>query len=147
MNYLFPEHYKYSLKSENENDCGKAKILVLSPTRELCIQIKNNVSKLCPPSVNCLALYGGESLWHQQQKCNHKIDIVVGTPGRIIDLVKKGSLYLHRIQYFVVDEADKMFGLGFSEQVKSISQYIRPDRQSNFTFIVNIWLLFMSAFV
>lgn len=95
------------------------------------MQIASNFNKFCPKSIKSLSLFGGGSLYEQQKSCNQEVDVVIGTPGRIIDLVKKNVLFLHRVTYLVFDEADKMLNMGFGEQVKSISKSVRPDRQSN----------------
>lgn len=67
-------------------------------------------------------------------------EILVGTPGRLIDMIKMKATNLRRVSYLVLDEADRMFDLGFEPQVRSICENIRPDRQSGFIFfIIYLW--------
>lgn len=104
--------------------------LVLAPTRELCQQIYQEAKKFGKAyNINVVCAYGGGSMWEQCKACEEGTEIIIATPGRIIDLVKKKATNLQRVSYLVFDEADRMFDLGFEPQVRSIADHVRPDRQ------------------
>ncbi|KAI9096880.1 P-loop containing nucleoside triphosphate hydrolase protein [Phlyctochytrium arcticum] len=106
--------------------------LVLAPTRELAQQICSQAKKYGKSYNLKVNLVCGGASKGEQYKSLRKggNEIVVGTPGRIIDLVKMKALDLRRVSYLVLDEADRMFDLGFEPQVRSICDNIRPDRQT-----------------
>jgi ATP-dependent RNA helicase DDX42 len=76
------------------------------------------------------AVYGGDSKWEQQKALQGGTEVCIATPGRLIDMVKAKATRLDRVTYLVLDEADRMFDMGFEPQVKSIVNTTRPDRQS-----------------
>lgn len=95
--------------------------LVLSPTRELCIQIANdirNFSKFLP--TRTVAVYGGEDIRTQLKQLDTPPQIIVATPGRLIDLIDRGRVKLDAIRYLVLDEADEMLNMGFKEDIETI---------------------------
>ncbi|WP_449277862.1 DEAD/DEAH box helicase [Leucobacter sp. GX24907] len=98
------------------------KALVLAPTRELALQVceafESYASEL--PEVHLLPIYGGQGYGPQLSALRRGVDIVVGTPGRIMDHLNKGSLDLTEIEYLVLDEADEMLKMGFAEDVETI---------------------------
>ncbi len=96
--------------------------LVLCPTRELALQITKDIESYTTelPKINACAVYGGESMYHQLRRLSKGPQIVVGTPGRINDMVKRRKLDLSRIQWLVLDEADEMLNMGFKEELDSI---------------------------
>ncbi|CDS42068.1 ATP dependent RNA helicase DDX42 [Echinococcus multilocularis] len=105
--------------------------IVCVPTRELAIQIYTEAKKLAKPyNLNVVCAYGGGSMWEQQKACEVGCEILICTPGRLIDLVKKKATNLRRVTFLVFDEADKMFNLGFEPQVRSIANHVRPDKQA-----------------
>ncbi|CAH1788169.1 unnamed protein product [Owenia fusiformis] len=105
--------------------------LILAPTRELAQQIYNEAKKIAKVfNIKVVCTYGGGSLWEQGKACEEGAEIIVATPGRLIDLVKKKSTNLRRVTYLVFDEADRMFDLGFEPQVRSIANHVRPKRQA-----------------
>ncbi|KAF6772462.1 hypothetical protein AHF37_09047 [Paragonimus kellicotti] len=109
--------------------------VICAPTRELAQQIYSEAKKLAKVyNLTVVCAYGGGSLWEQQKACEAGCEILICTPGRLIDLVKKKSTNLRRVTYLVFDEADKMFNLGFEPQVRSIANHVRPDRQSEFSY-------------
>lgn len=109
---------------------GKAAMgVVLAPTRELAKQVENEL-KESAPNVEVICVYGGVSIEAQQRQLQRGVDVVVGTPGRIIDLLRRGSLNFHEVQYVVLDEADRMLAVGFAEDVEVIFQHLPPQRQS-----------------
>lgn len=77
-----------------------------------------------------MCVYGGVSYNVQQNALSRGVDVVVGTPGRIIDLINGGSLQLGEVQYLVLDEADQMLAVGFEEDVETILQQLPANRQS-----------------
>lgn len=105
--------------------------LILAPTRELSIQIYNEAKKFGKVyNIHVVCAYGGGSKWEQSKALEGGAEIVVATPGRMIDLVKMKATNLRRVTYLVLDEADKMFNMGFEPQVRSICNHVRPDRQT-----------------
>lgn len=95
--------------------------LVLSPTRELCIQISNdlkNFSKFLKTRV--VPVYGGEDIRTQLKQLDATPQIIVATPGRLIDLIDRGKIKLENIRYLVLDEADEMLNMGFKEDIETI---------------------------
>ncbi|CAG5135669.1 unnamed protein product, partial [Candidula unifasciata] len=105
--------------------------VILAPTRELSQQIYHEAKKFGKVyNINVVCAYGGGSMWEQSKACQEGAEIIVATPGRLIDLVKKKVTNLQRVTYLVFDEADRMFDMGFEPQVRSIANHVRPDRQT-----------------
>ena len=106
--------------------------LVLAPTRELASQIHVETKKFAKGfDIQVLAIFGGMNKLDQFKGLKRGAEVVVGTPGRVIDMcTMKNALKLNRVTYFVLDEADRMFDLGFEPQVRSVANNIRPDRQT-----------------
>ena len=104
--------------------------LVLAPTRELAVQIETELAKFLSNGLNIACLYGGAPKGHQIRQLNQGCEIVVATPGRLIDLVKSGCTNLQRVTYLVLDEADRMLDMGFEIQLREILSFIRPDKQT-----------------
>uniref|UniRef100_K4A670 RNA helicase n=2 Tax=Setaria italica TaxID=4555 RepID=K4A670_SETIT len=105
------------------------RVLVLAPTRELAKQVEKEI-KESAPKLSTVCVYGGVSYNVQQNALSRGVDVVVGTPGRIIDLINGGSLQLGEVQYLVLDEADQMLAVGFEEDVETILQQLPAERQS-----------------
>lgn len=103
--------------------------IILVPTRELAVQIYEVIRDLGNPKVKALPIYGGVSINNQITKLENGINIVIGTPGRIIDLFKRKKLRLNDMRFVVVDEADRMFDMGFTPDVKYILDQIHSDYQ------------------
>ncbi len=103
--------------------------LILVPTRELANQIYEVVRDLGNSRVKAFPIYGGVSINNQITKLENGINIIIGTPGRIIDLYKRRKLRLNEIRFVVVDEADRMFDMGFTPDVKYILNQIHSDYQ------------------
>lgn len=104
--------------------------LVLSPTRELCLQIASDLESFAKflPEVHVLAVYGGSSIETQIRSLKRGVDIVVATPGRLLDLMRRHALSLEGIHTVVLDEADEMLNMGFSEDLKAILSEIPEER-------------------
>jgi ATP-dependent RNA helicase DeaD len=109
--------------------------LVVCPTRELCIQIVNEVElfKKFMPGMHVVAVYGGTSIGLQIRDLKRGVQIVVATPGRLIDLIERKAINLEQIKYVVLDEADEMLNMGFQEDIEFILQNT-PQRESTWLF-------------
>lgn len=104
--------------------------IVVAPTRELAIQVADEMMSFkTDRNIKVATVYGGQSISQQLRRLKSGVDIVVGTPGRIIDHLKRGSLKLDQAQYVVLDEADEMLNMGFREDIESILEYANEDRQ------------------
>jgi ATP-dependent RNA helicase DeaD len=105
--------------------------VVLTPTRELAIQVHDAMSQFIGYSgLRVLAIYGGQSIDRQILQLKRGVHIVVGTPGRVIDLLERGSLKLDQVKWFVLDEADEMLSMGFIDDVERILSQAPDERQT-----------------
>ncbi len=106
--------------------------LVLSPTRELGVQIANDLKDYSKfmPEINVIAVYGGASIDNQVKELQRGGQIVVGTPGRIVDLIKRRKLKVENINYLVLDEADEMLSMGFKDELDEILSNTPSSRQT-----------------
>ncbi|KAM3598527.1 uncharacterized protein V6R79_019089 [Siganus canaliculatus] len=120
------------IMDQKELETGEGPIAVIvCPTRELCQQIHAECKRFGKAySLRSVAVYGGGSMWEQAKALQEGAEIVVCTPGRLIDHIKKKATSLQRVTYLVFDEADRMFDMGFEYQVRSIASHVRPDRQT-----------------
>lgn len=109
--------------------------LVICPTRELCLQIVKEMElfKKFQPSVRIVAVYGGSSISMQIRDLRRGVQIVVATPGRLIDLIERKAINLEQIKYVVLDEADEMLNMGFQEDIEAILKNT-PERDSTWLF-------------
>jgi hypothetical protein len=107
---------------------GEGTILVIEPTRELANQVASEIRKLSS-KVRVVTVFGGVSYENQRRMIAHGVDIVVGTPGRLTDLVKQGYASFQNSHTVILDEADEMLRMGFRQQIEEILLYTRPDRQ------------------
>lgn len=104
--------------------------IVLAPTRELAVQVSVELNSLKgTQNFSIVPIYGGQSWGMQRKHLQAGVDIVVGTPGRVMDHLEKGTLKLDEIEYFVLDEADEMLNMGFVEDIEAILEYAKPGRQ------------------
>lgn len=96
--------------------------VILSPTRELCLQIADDMEGFSKylPEVRVLAVYGGTNIEPQIRALAHGVDVIVATPGRLMDLMKRGAANLSAVRYVVLDEADEMLSMGFQEDLNAI---------------------------
>ena len=93
--------------------------LILAPTRDLAIQVTEELASLRGEKpLHLLTVYGGQSISEQQRRLKRGAQIVVGTPGRILDLLRRGDLHLDSVGWVVLDEADEMLNMGFIEDVE-----------------------------
>ena len=111
---------------------GKVSGLILTPTRELAQQVSEVCMSLLgyKSNINLALIVGGASMQNQLVQLKKRPKIIIGTPGRINDLLEKKSLILKYFNYFVLDEADRMLDMGFQDQVEKIIQYLPIKRQS-----------------
>jgi len=106
-------------------------VLVLAPTRELAVQIKKEADKFGGTSrIKSACLYGGAPKNEQIRELNQGCEIVIATPGRLIDLLTIRKTNLRRVTYLVLDEADRMLDMGFEPQIRTILSQIRPIKQT-----------------
>ncbi len=104
--------------------------IILTPTRELAIQVAEEINSLKGKrDLQIAPIYGGQSIDQQFRKLRKGIDIVVGTPGRVIDHIKRGTLVLKNISFFVLDEADEMLNMGFIEDIKEIIKSTNSNKR------------------
>src|SRR5215218_1177175 len=105
--------------------------LILVPTRELAIQVTNEINKFSKyVGIRTISIYGGQSIAIQQEQLRKGVQIVVATPGRLIDHLKRGSIQLDNVKFVVLDEADRMLDMGFIEDIKFILFYVNEERQT-----------------
>jgi ATP-dependent RNA helicase DDX5/DBP2 len=106
---------------------------VLAPTRELAMQIEaeaQKYSKIC--GFETLCIYGGSSKGPQIRRLNQGVDVLIATPGRCNDLAEMGALRLSKVEYLVLDEADRMLDMGFEPQIRAIIEQLPEERQNLF---------------
>lgn len=104
--------------------------LVLSPTRELALQITTELRKLGKfTGTKILTIYGGQPITFQLEALNRGVHVIVGTPGRVIDHIKRGTLQLDSVRFVVLDEADTMLDMGFIEDIEFVLDLIPRRRQ------------------
>ncbi len=110
---------------------GAIQTLILAPTRELAIQVSEELLKLCKyEKYKILPIYGGQSFDRQLAALKRGVDIVVGTPGRILDHINRRTLKLQNVKFLVLDEADEMLNMGFIEDIESILSNLNEERQT-----------------
>ena len=109
------------------------KALILAPTRELANQVADEIYSLKgKKDIRVLAVYGGASIENQIKKLKSGVDIVVGTPGRVMDLMRKKVLKVNKLDYFVLDEADEMLNMGFLEDIELILEQTNDEKKMLF---------------
>jgi ATP-dependent RNA helicase DeaD len=107
-------------------------VIILSPTRELAVQIGKNIQDFSKymKGVNVLTVYGGANIQDQIRGLNKGVQIVVGTPGRTVDLIKRRSLKLENVRWLILDEADEMLNMGFKDELDKILEVTPDDKQT-----------------
>ena len=106
--------------------------LILSPTRELCLQIADDLKDFSKymNGINIVAVYGGTSIENQIRSLRHGAQVIVATPGRLIDLMNRGKANLEKVYNVVLDEADEMLNMGFTESINEIFEGVPADRNT-----------------
>ena len=114
------------------SDSKDTQAIILSPTRELALQIAKNITDFSKnlKGVKTLAVYGGSSIEDQIRKLKKGVQIVVGTPGRTVDLINRKQLKLSNIQWLILDEADEMLNMGFKDELDKILAVTPKDKQT-----------------
>ncbi|TVZ54794.1 ATP-dependent RNA helicase DeaD [Lutibacter sp. Hel_I_33_5] len=118
----------------DENN-SNVQAIILSPTRELAVQIGNNIKDFCKyqKNVKVTTVYGGSSMEDQIRSLKKGSQIVVGTPGRTVDLIKRRALKLGNVQWLVLDEADEMLNMGFKDELDKVLE-ATPDTKQTLLF-------------
>jgi len=112
-------------------DAHRARALILTPTRELCVQVEQSFKKYGRHSkVRVVSIYGGVGLEPQQEKLRKGVDVVVATPGRLLDLMDRQNVVFDDLEILVLDEADRMLDMGFAPQLNKIVAEIPRYRQT-----------------
>jgi ATP-dependent RNA helicase DeaD len=110
---------------------GPVQALILVPTRELAVQVTSEINRLAKyTGIRTVSVYGGQSINIQNDQLERGAQIIVATPGRLIDHIKHGSIQLDSVKYVVLDEADRMLDMGFIDDMKFILFYVNEDRQT-----------------
>ncbi len=121
------------LQRIGSSDDGAQKIrgLILVPTRELAMQVAEAVHKYGRPlAIRVLPIYGGQAMQQQLRALKRGVDVVVATPGRALDHIRRGTLALDAVQMLVLDEADEMLDMGFAEDLEAILSAVPAERQT-----------------
>lgn len=122
--------YAASILSKIDVAAPGVKAIILTPTRELALQVCEETTVLNKDSkFDILAVYGGSSIETQIRALRKGVDIVAGTPGRVMDLIKRKILNIDQLSFFVLDEADEMLNMGFLEDIEFIFNKTNPNKQ------------------
>lgn len=115
-----------------DSNLHKVQALILSPTRELSIQITNDLRNYAKEmrNIHIVAVYGGEDIRKQLKELDKTPQIIVATPGRLIDLIERGKIKLNDVNYLVLDEADEMLNMGFKEEIETILKETPATRKT-----------------
>ncbi len=124
LSFLLPILQKVNPNSKN------TEVLILSPTRELAIQITEEANKFNINDLGILAAYGGKDVGSQLKKLNKGINIIIATPGRLIDHLERKSIDLSKLNTVVIDEADQMLLMGFRNEIEKIMSYAPKKLQT-----------------
>jgi ATP-dependent RNA helicase DeaD len=110
---------------------GPIQALIVAPTRELAVQVTAEINRLARyTGIRTVSIYGGQSINIQNDRLRRGVQIIVATPGRLIDHIKQGSIVLDDVKFVVLDEADRMLDMGFVDDIKFILFYVNEDRQT-----------------
>ncbi|KAF9671601.1 hypothetical protein SADUNF_Sadunf12G0064500 [Salix dunnii] len=128
--YMLPAFVHVAAQPRLEQGDGPI-VLVLAPTRELAVQIQEEGLKFgSRANIRSTCIYGGAPKGPQIRDLRRGVEIVIATPGRLIDMLEAQHTNLRRVTYLVLDEADRMLDMGFEPQIRKIISQIRPDRQT-----------------
>jgi len=117
--------------SKMEKSFGKIQVLILTPTRELAIQINDELSRVTKfAKFTSLPVYGGQPIDRQLRALRNGVDIVVGTPGRVLDHMRRKSIDFSSVNFFVLDEADEMLNMGFIDDIRDIMSSLQENKQT-----------------
>ena len=122
--------YAAGILNNIDFNTSDTKALIVTPTRELAIQVSREIEELGKYlNLMVVCVYGSSNIQDQIKKLKKNVDVVVGTPGRIKDLLKRRVLKVHNLKFFVLDEADEMLDMGFSEDLEAIFKSTNNDKQ------------------
>jgi ATP-dependent RNA helicase DeaD len=121
--------FAYAVPAVEFLDGNDLQVLVLCPTRELAVQVSNEFKKVTE-SHKVVAVYGGQEISYQLRALKNGVQIVVGTPGRIMDHIRRKTLKLNNVKMVVIDEADNMLDMGFIDDIKTILNEVPAQRQT-----------------
>ncbi len=112
-------------------EINRPQALILSPTRELCLQIAADLADFLKymPDIKVLPVYGGSSIESQIRSLRKGVQVIVATPGRLIDLIKRGEVKLADVHTVILDEADEMLNMGFVESIDEILEHVPKERK------------------
>ncbi len=115
-----------------DEDDKQTQAIILSPTRELAVQIGNNIESFSKylPSLKTVTVYGGANIEQQIKQLKRGAQIVVGTPGRTVDLIRRRALKLQNVKWLVLDEADEMLNMGFKEELDKVLAATPKEKQT-----------------
>ena len=123
-------HRILKARAESPADTGFTRVLILAPTRELCVQIEDDVQGFTyHTDLTSVAVYGGIEMGAQERALKAGVDIVVATPGRLMDHQRNGAVNFSRVDTFVLDEADRMMDMGFWPDVCRIANTLPPKEK------------------
>ena len=124
--------YGIPLLQKIDTDSKDTQAVIICPTRELCLQITDDLKDFSKymPDVRVVAVYGGTSIVNQINALKKGVQIIVATPGRLIDLMNRGVAHLDKVSNVVLDEADEMLNMGFSESIDAILEGVPTDRNT-----------------
>ena len=112
---------------------GTPRALILAPTRELAAQIRDSIQTYGRfLRLSSTVIYGGVNQIHQVKVLNRGVDVLVATPGRLLDLIQQGFIHLNEVEVFILDEGDRMLDMGFMPDIKRIVSHIPEERQTLF---------------
>jgi ATP-dependent RNA helicase RhlE len=129
--FVLPMLQMLSATSNGSPAPGRPRALILAPTRELAVQIGDSVKtygQFLP--IKSTTIFGGVPTGRQIKRLGHGVDIVIATPGRLLDLMNQKKLRLDDVEIFVLDEADRMLDMGFVNDVRKIAERVGKDRQT-----------------
>lgn len=129
---LLEKLIKVTKRGKQPTTRGKRiRALILTPTRELAVQIEESVAQYSQYlDLNSMALYGGVNMEEQKERLVEGVDILVATPGRLLDLLHQRALYFDEIETLILDEADRMLDMGFIDDIRKIIDRLPLDRQN-----------------
>ena len=114
-----------------DSDTNQTQALIIAPTRELCLQIAGDLADFSKyqEKIRILPVYGGSSIESQIRTLRKGVQVIVATPGRLIDLIKRGEVSLDNVHTVILDEADEMLNMGFIDDINEILTHVPADRK------------------
>ncbi|OAQ34121.1 DEAD-domain-containing protein [Linnemannia elongata AG-77] len=105
------------------------RVLVLTPTRDLAIQVSNEFTSISP-NLKSICVYGGTPIYEQTSALRGGVDVIIGTPGRVLDHINRGNLRLDSLRFVCLDEADQMLDIGFADDMEQVLQHVQTQKDS-----------------